>query len=72
MDETENVGSWGIFMKGVCYLVVRVEVDVGVGGIEVVGSGVEDVDEDADVAEDLGPLGGEVAICEDVLAGSAA
>ena len=37
------------------------------GWVEVTGFGVEDVDEDPDVGEDVGFLGGEVGLGEGVL-----
>ena len=42
----------------------------GVGGVEVAGLGFKDVDEDADVGEDVRFLRGEVGLCEGVLSAS--
>lgn len=61
------MGLWRILMKGVYDVRIRIKIDPGVGGMELAGLGVEDVDEHADFAEDMRLLGGEVCLCEGVL-----
>ena len=68
MDETENVRSWRVFMESGCYLGVGLKVNGGGRGAEIAGFGVKHVDKDADVAENLGLLGGKVVFGVGVLA----
>lgn len=67
MDKTENVGSWGILVERIRYLGIGFQIDGRLRGVEVARFGVEDINENADVAEDLRLLGGEVVFCEGVL-----
>ena len=65
--EAEDMRLWGILMKGVDDVRIGIKIDFGVGGMELAGLGVEDVDQHPDFAEDMRLLGGEVGFCEGVL-----
>ena len=62
VDEGEDMGVWGVFGER--------GVDGGVGckvAVEGAGFDVKDVNQDADVAEDVGFLSGEVGSCKRIL-----
>ena len=67
VHEAEDMRVWRVLMKGVYDVRICVKIDLGVGGVELAGLGVEDVNQHADFAEDMRLLGGEVCFCEGVL-----
>ena len=67
MHEAKDMRLWRILVKGVYDVRIGIKIDLGVGGMELAGLGVKDVDQHADFAEDMRLLGGEVRFCEGIL-----